>query len=431
MHSFTHLAYIDPGTGSMLFTVIIGIVFALSFALKNFFIKIKFLFSSGEAKKTAISRLGFVLFSEGERYQNVFAPILDEFEKRGIDCEYWTASKKDGILSKEYTHVHPSFIGEGNKAFAKLNMMNADICLATTPGLDVYQWKRSKKTSCYVHIFHSLDDGTVYRMFGLDYYDAVLTPGAFTEERLRALEKIRGTRKKDILAVGCTYMDVLAKRLANNEISSDKETTVLLAPSWGESAILSKYGEVIIKALLSTGYHIVVRPHPQSKTAEPKILEHLETTFANQDNLSWNYDSDNYDILNKSDILITDFSAVIFDFALIFDKPVIYADTSFDSAPYDASWLEHQPWTFDVLPRIGKKLDQNDFPNMKAFIDEMLSNDAYAKSRHEVKEEALANPGKSAEAIVDFLVAKQAQSADMANNSNELAADTQTLKEGI
>lgn len=418
MHLLFNKAYIDPGTGSMLFTVAIGIIAALSFALKNVFIKIKFAFSSGEAKKNANRKIPFVIFSEGERYSNVFAPVLDEFEKRGVDCEYWSASEKDSILTKEYSHVKPTFIGNGNKAFAKLNLMNADICLATTPGLDVFQWKRSKNTSYYAHIFHSLDDGTIYRMFALDYYDAVLAPGKFAEEKMRFLEQQRNTKSKDFAAVGCTYMDALAKRLENSKTKKNNEINVLLAPSWGESAILSKYGKAFIKALLKTDYNITVRPHPQSKISEPKILEELEEAFAEEQKLSWNYDSDNFDILNNSDILITDFSAVIFDFALIFDKPVIYADTSFDSSPYDAAWFDKQPWTFDVLPRIGKKLDKTSFSEMKSIIDEMITNDKYSKSRHEVKEEALANPGKSAEAIVDFIISKQKEIKDAENQAN-------------
>ena len=58
-------------------------------------------------------------------------------------------------------------------------------------------------------------------------------------------------------------------------------------------------------------------------------------------------------LLRRSDIMISDFSGVIFDFALVYDKPVIYADTEFDKSPYDAWWLDTPYWTFDVLPRIG------------------------------------------------------------------------------
>ena len=33
---------------------------------------------------------------------------------------------------------------------------------------------------------------------------------------------------------------------------------------------------------------------------------------------SWNRDTDNFEVLRQSDILISDFSGVIFDYALVF-----------------------------------------------------------------------------------------------------------------
>ena len=39
--------YIDPGTGSMLFAILIGIIGALNFALRGWIIKLRFLLSGG------------------------------------------------------------------------------------------------------------------------------------------------------------------------------------------------------------------------------------------------------------------------------------------------------------------------------------------------------------------------------------------------
>ena len=36
----------------------------------------------------------------------------------------------------------------------------------------------------YVHIPHSVDDMMVYRMFGLDFYDAVLLSGEFQKKNM-------------------------------------------------------------------------------------------------------------------------------------------------------------------------------------------------------------------------------------------------------
>ena len=348
------MLYIDPGTGSMLFAILIGIITSLMFLWKSFLLKMKFLLNGGRVEETG-KRLPYVIFSDSKRYWNVFKPICDEFEKRGVQLEYLTASQDDPALTAEYKHVNCRFIGENNKAFAKLNMLDAGILLSTTPGLDVYQWKRSANVDWYVHIFHAVDEGTGYRMFGMDYYDAVLLTGAFQEKYIRKLEELRGLPAKELKVAGSTYMDALKEKL-DAKTGTKEGKTVLLAPSWGESSILTKYGADILKALLATGYNIVVRPHPQSLTSEKAILEPLWKEFPDSEQLHWNYDNDNFEALWNADIMITDFSGIIFDYALVFGRPIIYADTSFDPAPYDAAWIEEPLWRFEVLKQLGAPL---------------------------------------------------------------------------
>lgn len=397
--------YIDPGTGSMLFSILIGVVSTLFFFGQRLFMKLKFIFNGGKTVKINNSKIQYVIFSDHKRYWNVFKPICDEFEKRGINISYWTASPDDPGLKEQYKHVNAEFIGEGNKAFSRLNMMNAHICLSTTPGLDVYQWKRSKNVDKYVHIVHMANDASEYRMFGLDYYDSVLCSGNNQVEQIRKLENIRSLSHKDIAVVGCTYMDsLLTKR---NELKSSErvknQKTILLAPSWGKSAILSKYGNKIINSLISTGYKIVIRPHPQSFTAEAEMLKNMMSKYPSNANLEWNRDNDNFKVLSEADILITDFSGVIFDYALIFERPVIYADTKFDYSPYDAAWLDEPLWTFKVLPKIGVKLEEENISDIKKLIDSTISNPDFKKNLEEIRLECWENPGNSAKETVDYL----------------------------
>lgn len=157
----------------------------------------------------------------------------------------------------------------------------------------------------------------------------------------------------------------MRRRLEEDAPTPPHERTVLLAPSWGESAILKKYGGRILEVLLQTGYHIIVRPHPQSYTAEAEMLKEIQAQYPDSAQLEWNRDTDNYEVLKRADILISDFSGVIFDFALVYDKPVIYADTEFDKSPYDAWWLDTPYWTFTALPRIGEKLTPDTLDSLK------------------------------------------------------------------
>lgn len=402
--------YIDPGTGSMLFSILIGIVSTMIFLGQRLIMKAKFLISGGKVNKINNTKIPYIIFSDHKRYWNVFKPICDEFEKRGVDLVYWTASPDDPALNEKYKHVKTEFIGEGNKAFARLNMMNASICLSTTPGLDVYQWKRSKNVDWYVHIRHDVEEPVGYRMFGCDFYDAILLTGEHQEYYIRKLEELRNEPSKECVITGCTYLDSMKSRLdkkqKENIQSNNSQKTVLLAPTWGASGILSKYGEDIIKALLETGYKIIVRPHPQSFTAEKEMISNLQNKFPNSDKLTWNRDNDNFEVLNQSDIMITDFSGIIFDYTLIFDKPLIYADTSYNSAPYDSAWINEPLWRFETLKKIGKCLEKKDFPCMKEVIDQVINDDSFNEARKQVREETWKYKMQGAEKTVDYLINK-------------------------
>ena len=399
--------YIDPGTGSMLFTILLGILGAGIYALKNLFIKLRFVLSSGGKEKPNDDHLSFVIFADDKRYWNIFGPICDEFEKRKQKITYMSASPNDPALDRKYEYVNCEFIGEGNRAFAKLNLLDADIVLSTTPGLDVYQWKRSKKVKWYAHVLHAANDTTAYRMFGLDYYDAVLLSGEYQIAQQRELERLRNLPAKELPIIGLTYMDELHKRCKITPRVTSDTVTVLLAPSWGINSIFNRYGTKVIDALLETGYHVIIRPHPQSFTSEKDLLDKLMSQYPDSEQLEWNSDNDNFDVLNRSDILISDFSGVIFDFSLVFDKPILYTDTEYDKAPYDACWLEDEMWTFKTLHKIGQKLTEDNIPHIKELIDSCLQDTKFTQAREEARNETWQNIDEATVRTVDYLIAKQ------------------------
>ena len=406
--------YIDPGTGSMLFAILIGILGAANYLLKDWIVKIRFLLSGGRQKADANEKkIPIVIFSDDKRYWTVFEPLCREFDRRGVDIVYMTASPDDPALKNPYEHIKGEFIGENNKAFAKLNFLNATLVLSTTPGLDVYQWKRSKKVQYYVHMLHAANEIAGYRMFGTDYYDALLLSGEYQVRDVRYLESIRNLPEKEIVKIGIPYLDEMYARLhkaQNTDIKSGKkERTVLLAPSWGKSAILSKFGERIIDVLIETGYSIIIRPHPQSFTSEREMLDTLMEKYPNSEKLEWNRDNDNFEVLKRADILISDFSGVVFDFSLVHEKPVIYTDTKFDKGPYDAWWLKTPYWTFTALPRIGQELNEENMDSLKEMIDSCLSDEKYAQGRQEVIRETWEHRGEGTQRAVDYILSKYEQ----------------------
>ena len=136
------------------------------------------------------------------------------------------------------------------------------------------------------------------------------------------------------------------------------------------------------------------------------MIEKLMADYPASEQLEWNRDTDNFEVLRRSDILVSDFSGVIFDFTLIFDKPVIYTDPQFDVGLYDAWWLKEPLWTVSALPRLGCQLKPENMGDLKSLIDECLSDPRYAEGRRQARAETWEHPGEGARRTVDYLLQK-------------------------
>jgi hypothetical protein len=404
----TQLLYIDPGTGSMLFSILIGAAATLYFVARALLIKAKVFFSGGRAAAATGAAHPYAVYCEGKQYWNVFKPVLDEFERRQIELCYLTSAADDPVFEIGYRFVKAEYIGEGNKAFARLNLLAADVVLMTTPGLNVYQLKRSKLAKHYAHVLHAPSDATMYRMFGIDYFDSVLLTGAYQAADIRALEKLRGLPEKRLVPVGCTYLDVYADKILLLPSESPHPFTVLVSPSWGQSALLSRYGERLLDPLVKTGWRVIVRPHPQSKKSENAVLDSLATRYAGATNVKWDYERENISSLSKADVMISDFSGIIFDYAFLCDKPVLYVKQGIDLRPYDADDLgdnaAEELWQFRALREIGVELKEEYFDSIEDVIKNASDSVELKAARRRAKEAAWQYRGEAGKRIADFML---------------------------
>lgn len=401
--------YIDPGTGSMLFSILIGAAATVFFLFRALLLKIKFILSGKKDGSAQVdsSYKPYVIYNEGNQYWNTFKPVVEEFEARKIPLEYLTSSKNDPVFDQKYNYVKAEFIGEGNSAFAKLNMLSAGVVLMTTPGLQVYQLKRSKNVKHYSHVLHMPNDATTYRLFGLDFFDSVLLTGDYQATDLRYLEEKRGINKKELITVGCPYLDVYKQNIAEIPAEENHPFTVLVSPSWGDVGLLKKYGEKLLDPLSKTGWRIIVRPHPQSKKSEAEMLERLTARYKDNSNIVWDYERQNIFSLKKSDIMISDFSGIIFDYTFLCDKPVMYVNAGMDLRPYDAYDLDGKElWQYSVLRKFGTELKEEQFANIKEVIQSVSDSKELEEARHAAKAEAWMHEGEAGKNIVDFMISK-------------------------
>ncbi len=404
-------AYIDPATGSMLFSMVIGIVATLFFVAKAVFYKISFVLTGFDRKRDK-NHFPFVIYSEGKKYWNVFRPILNEFEKRRIYVVYYTSAEDDQAFSQNFKYITPKYIGQGNKAYMKLSLLSADVCLMTIPGLDVYQLKRSKNVKHYAHVFHGIGDHCGYRLFGIDYYDSIMLTNEINAQYIRELEAKRGLQQKKLILAGAPDLDIMAEKVKKLPPVFKDKFTVLLAASWGPDAILSKYGADLIDKIADIDWDIIIRPHPQMKISEKSILDNLQERYKDKKNIFWDFEVNNLISMAKADILISDFSGIIFEYAFLFNKPFIYTEFEDNRPIYDSSDLAKPTWKKEILNKIGFELKKNNFKDIVSIIENVSKDRTKLNAIRETKDLLWANQGKAAEIIVNFLIDKQKQIAN-------------------
>ena len=62
------------------------------------------------------------------------------------------------------------------------------------------------------------------------------------------------------------------------------------------------------------------------------------------EHIKWDNSPDNFDSLLNSDILISDLSGIVFDYAFIFEKPVITVAFEYDFIGQEANDLPYEVW---------------------------------------------------------------------------------------
>ncbi|WP_237022163.1 CDP-glycerol glycerophosphotransferase family protein, partial [Helicobacter bilis] len=304
------------------------------------------------------SHKNLVFYAECPQYYGTFKPILDALDSLKHPYTYYTSSQNDpalkrldsnnrldsskGLESSLSKNGEFIYIGEGNKAYNLLNRLRADILVLTTPGLDVLHIKRNRGVAHYCHIVHSLSPMT-YRVFGVDYFDSVLVANEVQEDFIRDIESAHNVKRKHIAITGSTYLDELSLQAnALESFPKNSTKTILVSPSWGKETLLNKYGLDLLLPLAKSSYHIIIRPHPQSyiSPSEKANIQHLQEALKDYSNVEWDKDTPNIYAFARADMMISDFSSVIFDFVCLQGKPVLTIDNDMDLSGYDMADIE-------------------------------------------------------------------------------------------
>lgn len=343
-----------------------------------------------------------VFYSERNGFYKYFKDVIDIIlEKTNIKIHYVTNDYHDEVLKLESDRFKTYYIGE-KKFIITMMKMDADMVIMTTPDLQKYHIKKSliRNDIEYIYMDHGIGSiNLMLRKGALDHFDTVFaTNEKFTAE-IEGQDKLYGI-KRNIVKFGLPLIDNMIRAYNESEksknISSEKKT-VLIAPSWQEDNILDSCIEELIDNIVDQNYNIIVRPHPQFiKHCEGRVKT-LKEKYKDYDNFLMQTDFSSNSTVFEADVLISDWSSIVFEYTFTTLKPVLYINTPMKIMNPDYKDINVVPLDIEVRDAMGISLNLDEINKVNESVSRLINDEKFSKENMaKLREKYLYNIGNSA-----------------------------------
>jgi len=336
--------------------------------LKNFFESlinlIKFINIDNEKKE-------FVFYSESKFYRDYFIDLILNLKKSGQkNIILITSHKDDTIFFKETItclYIKNYFI---LSIFFKILKCKFMIMTLTDLG---NHFQKSKLCKFYVYFFHAIaSTHQIYTNSAFKNYDIILSNGEYQSKELRLAEEIFSFPKKEIVNSGYFFLDNIKKK-AN--LKSKEKRHVLFAPSWNynNENLFNDYGIDVISNLLSKNFILTLRPHPEHYKRSKNTINKINKLFSNDKIFFLDKSISNLKSLEKAEILITDNSSIVFEFMLIFKRPIIYINYKEKIHNIDRDKIPIMTIDEEFKTVFGNKLNISNLENLADLCENLIN----------------------------------------------------------
>lgn len=337
-------------------------------------------------------------YSEGKNYWPYLSRLLNQLLKTtDLKICYVTSGKDDPGLKLTHPNLKTFKIDTGFVRNWFFENLKTKILIMTMPDLEQYQVKRSKFDVHYIYVQHSpVSLHMTYREGAFDYFDTIFCSGPHHKDEIRALEKSRNTKEKQLFEHGYERLDALIEKHNTLQTSTGANTpstkkTVLLAPTWGAEMITeSGLAPKIVQAALDRGHRLIYRPHPETVKHAKNKIDQLVKAFQNNPDFSYELNVGTDDSLHAADMMICDWSGAALEFALALRKPVLYVDTPRKVNNKNYMDIGIAPIEVSSRDQLGKRIAPEQIDEIGEHIDDLLHNPPKIETSNFVY-----NPGKS------------------------------------
>lgn len=240
--------------------------------------------------------------------------------------------------------------------------LNLKILYSSTPDLNNTIFKKSKFSKCkYIYLQHSPVSLTmIYNFNAFDAFDAVQTINTFQYDEMREI-KIKKKLKTKIFKGKYLYLSNYKYEIQNYEAD------VLIAPSWNSKFYDYKCHLKLNELLKKNNINFLLRPHPMS-------IVKKEITYKELENNNINYDLSPKAKLNKFKFLISDWSGIFIEFAIISNRPAYLINTP--KKILNQNYQDYSKVPIEILTRniFGKTFEIKNLNNLVFDIKEKKEN---------------------------------------------------------
>ena len=347
----------------------------------------------------------FVFYTESKFYRDYYIDIILTLKKRDQKNIILITSDKEDIKFFE-NKIDCFYINNYFILSLFFKLLNCKFMIMTLTDLGNHIQK-SKFCSYYVYFFHALGSThQIYTNLAFKNYDIILTNGEYQSKELRLTEEKFNFPKKEIVNTGYVFLDNLKKK-ANLDLKEPRH--ILFAPSWNYSKenLFDDYGIEIISNLLNKSFLVTLRPHPEHYKRSSNTIHKISKLFFNNQNFNLDQNFSNLNSLEKSEIIITDNSSIVFEYMFIFKRPIIYINYKDKIHNQDRNKIELPTIEEDFKKIFGNILNINELNNLPKLCEDLTIKNKISDETVELfYNKNLSNLGKSANFAADYLIKK-------------------------
>jgi YidC/Oxa1 family membrane protein insertase len=317
-----------------------------------------------------------VIYSESGQDWHQFSGLIGYLNGTlGRKTCYVTSDASDPGLGREHENYRALYIPEGWFLTIFFQVNQSDVFVLTMMDLQNLQLKRSLHPVHYIYLFHSMGSThMVDHANSFDHYDSLFCAGPHQVREIRKRESLKGLPAKQLFDYGHPRLEevIAAGESYQGRKARGDAVTVLIAPTWGETSIFNSCGAELIALLLGAGYRVIMRPHYQSNRQTPEVIAAVRDAFFEHERFEYIDRMRDTDSIMRSDILVSDWSAMALEYAMGLEKPVLFIDV--ERRIRNPNWreLEIEPVESSIREQVGEIVSPDTLEDAPAAIERLL-----------------------------------------------------------